>query len=192
MLDQSWPAPLLITLAIVAAALGAGAALGTNLFMNLRKLRRQSERETTELARRLLLLESRIQRADAPQQAPSGPMSLDHSTGRRALKTPRTQSSRASASILRKSVNRENPEAQDTPVLIAVPGLAAPDHEPGDRSETELGQRHAEAWALASSGASPAEIARQTGQPIGQVELIVGLYRQLHASRGSTGHARSD
>ena len=34
------------------------------------------------------------------------------------------------------------------------------------------------------------EIARQTGQPIGEVELIVGLYRQLHPSRGATQHVR--
>ena len=58
--DHSWPVPLVITLAIVAAVCGAGAALGTNLIVSLRKLRRHGERQTAELARRLRLLESRI------------------------------------------------------------------------------------------------------------------------------------
>jgi hypothetical protein len=176
MLDQSWPAPLLITLAIVAAALGAGAALGTNLLVTLRKLRRHGERQTAELARRLRLVESRIQRADAPEGESPGPRALDRSAGRSLSKTPETGRFKT---------------GQETPILIAVPDLTAPDHEPDDRSEVELAQRHGEAWALVAAGASPAEIARQTGQPIGQVELIVGLYRQLHGSRGSTRNARS-
>src|SRR2546423_1197795 len=90
MLDQSWPAPLLITLAIVAAALGAGAALGTNLIMSLRKLRRHGERQTAELARRLRLLESHIPRADAPPGASPGAMALDLLTGRSLPKSPET------------------------------------------------------------------------------------------------------
>jgi hypothetical protein len=167
--DQSWPAPLIITLAIVAAALGAGVGLGTSLIMTLRKLRRHGERQTAELARRLRLLESRIQRADAPQGASPGPRGLDLAKGRSLSKAP---------------------EERDAPILIAIPDLGARDPEPGDRSETELGQRHGEAWTLAAAGASPAEIARQTGQPIGEVEVIVGLYRQLHGSRGATDHAR--
>jgi len=191
MLDQSWPAPLMITLAIVTAALGAGAVLGTNLIMSLRKLRRHGERQTAELARRLRLLESRIQRADSPEQASLGPRAQDHFMGRTPSKRPGTNLSTASTPIRRENQLRQSPEERDAPILIAVPDLAARDSEPDGRSEAELGQRHGEAWVLAAAGASPAEIARQTGQPIGQVELIVGLYRQLHASRGSTGHARS-
>jgi hypothetical protein len=45
--------------------------------------------------------------------------------------------------------------------------------------EAELSQRHAEVLSLSESGASADEIARQTGQPIGQVELILGLLRTL-------------
>ena len=57
--------------------------------------------------------------------------------------------------------------------------------------ETDLGERHGEVWALAATGVAPEEIARQTGQPIGQIELIVGLYRQVRSSRGPLDHARS-
>jgi hypothetical protein len=188
--DHSWPAPLVITLAIVAAALGVGTALGTNLIMSLRKLRRHGERQTAELARRLRHLESRIQQADAPQGASPGPRALDLATGRSLSRTPEIGLSLASASLRREPQLRQSPEAREAPILIAIPDLAARDPEPGDRTETELSQRHGEAWTLAAAGASPAEIARQTGQPIGEVEVIVGLYRQLHGSRGATGHAR--
>ncbi len=41
-----------------------------------------------------------------------------------------------------------------------------------------LSQRYAAIWDLADSGASPDVIARATGQPIGQIELILGLRRQ--------------
>ncbi len=158
--------------------------------MSLRKLRRHGERETAELARRLRLIESRIQRADSPEGASPGPMSLGLATGRSLSKTPEIGFSPASSSFRRETHLRQASEGRDAPILIAIPDLAARDPEPGDRSETELGQRHGEAWALAAAGASPAEIARQTGQPIGEVEVIVGLYRQLHGSRGATGHAR--
>ncbi len=77
------------------------------------------------------------------------------------------------------------------PTLIAVPDLGAESGCSEARSVDEFGDRHGEAWALAAEGVPPGEIARQTGQPIGQVELIVGLYRKLHSSRGSIDHARS-
>jgi hypothetical protein len=77
------------------------------------------------------------------------------------------------------------------PILIAIPDLGAVEEESDERAGSELGERHGEAWTLAAAGVPPEEIARQTGQPIGQIELIVGLYRRLHSSRGSIDHARS-
>ena len=44
-----------------------------------------------------------------------------------------------------------------------------------------LSQRYAAIWDLADTGASPDVIARATGQPIGQIELILGLRRQIDA-----------
>src|SRR5271157_2019169 len=86
---------------------------------------------------------------------------------------------------------RVDQNARNEPTLIAVPDLGAVEEEPEGRAGSELGERHGEAWTLAAAGVPSEEIARQTGQPIGQIELIVGLYRRLHSSRGSIDHARS-
>jgi hypothetical protein len=78
--------------------------------------------------------------------------------------------------------------ASGEPTLIAVPNLEA---SPGDRVENISGlkERHAAIWALAERGATPEVIARATGQPIGQIELVLGLRRQFDGSRTSISHA---
>ena len=75
--------------------------------------------------------------------------------------------------------------------MIAIPDLGAVEDESEGCAVSALGERHGEAWTLAAAGVPPEEIARQVGQPIGQIELIVGLYRRLHSSRGSIDNARS-
>ena len=77
-------------------------------------------------------------------------------------------------------IDRGETNAARGPTLIAVPHLAAPAHE--GSAAADLDRRFGAIWALADSGASADEIARSTGQPIGQVELILGLRRQLNAS----------
>ncbi len=74
------------------------------------------------------------------------------------------------------------------PPLIAVPRLEA---SPGDRDAAISGltERYAAIWALADNGAKPDVIARATGQPIGQIELILGLRRQIDGSRTTISHA---
>lgn len=68
------------------------------------------------------------------------------------------------------------------PTLITVPSLAATSS-PSPASVThELGRRFRPIWELADTGATPDAIARSTGQPIGQVELILALRRQLNAN----------
>ncbi|HEV3163077.1 MAG TPA: hypothetical protein VGZ22_03470 [Isosphaeraceae bacterium] len=82
--------------------------------------------------------------------------------------------------------DRAEVSAVTGPTLIAVPDLGA---SPGEAAAaaTELARRFGAIWDLADTGASPEAIARGTGQPIGQVELILGLRRQLGtASAGST------
>ncbi len=64
------------------------------------------------------------------------------------------------------------------PTLIAVPDLAAAPAENAAVGE-DLARRFGPIWDLADSGASADAIARATGQPIGQVELVLGLRRQL-------------
>jgi hypothetical protein len=64
------------------------------------------------------------------------------------------------------------------PTLIAVPDLSANAVEPSPAS-AELGRRFGAIWDLADAGESTETVASRTGYPIGQVELILGLRRQL-------------
>lgn len=69
--------------------------------------------------------------------------------------------------------------------LISVPDLGRegePDPDSG------LAEKHGEVWSLVEAGRSPREIARETGRPIGQVELIAGLYRQHLAAQPRGRH----
>jgi hypothetical protein len=75
----------------------------------------------------------------------------------------------------------------DEPKLIKVPKLSTVQ----DRQSMHngLSQRYAAIWELAESGSTPDAIARATGQPIGQIELILGLRRQVDATRTNIPHA---
>jgi hypothetical protein len=70
------------------------------------------------------------------------------------------------------------------PTLIAVPDLAAPAGEAPSAAAAELAGRFGAIWELADAGSPADAIARSTGHPIGQVELILGLRRQLAAAEG--------
>ena len=66
------------------------------------------------------------------------------------------------------------------PTLIEVPdlGITEGEADPG----AELGRRYGGIWELADAGATAEAIARATGQPVGQVELILNLRRQSAAA----------
>ncbi len=72
--------------------------------------------------------------------------------------------------------DRREPSAMTGPRLIAVPDLSAPVPE-AHEMPADLSRRFGAIWAMSDAGTSPEAIARQTGQPIGQVELILGLRR---------------
>ena len=75
----------------------------------------------------------------------------------------------------------------DESKLITVPKLSTvPDRQ---SMHNGLSQRYAAIWELAESGSTPDAIARATGQPIGQIELILGLRRQMDATRTNIPHA---
>jgi hypothetical protein len=75
--------------------------------------------------------------------------------------------------------DRAESSAVGGPTLITVPNLAASVPDALSAAAAELGQRFGAIWALADSGQAPEAIAQTTGQPVGQVELILGLRRQL-------------
>jgi hypothetical protein len=79
-------------------------------------------------------------------------------------------------------------EPVEGPSLIAVPNMAATPQE-RETLVNGLTQRYAAIWALADQGASAEVIARATGQPIGRIELILGLRRQIDGTRTSIPHA---
>jgi hypothetical protein len=64
------------------------------------------------------------------------------------------------------------------PRLIAVPRLSPPPGRGESRrrdAADQMAGRYGPIWALAEAGRPPAEIAMESGLPIGQVELILGL-----------------
>lgn len=73
--------------------------------------------------------------------------------------------------------------AMTGPTLITVPDLTAPamTYEPSPAA-VELGRRFGAIWELAEAGATSEMIAQETGLPVGHVELILGLRRQLEAA----------
>jgi hypothetical protein len=74
------------------------------------------------------------------------------------------------------------------PTLIAVPNL---EDAPGNREVTAgaLKERYAAIWTLADKGASVDVIARATGQPVGQIELILALRRRIDETKSISAHA---
>lgn len=146
--------------------------------------RSQTEQRLRMLTQHLLVIESRIDELENHgRRAPDGHQNRPgHSAPGESKQGRRTQSFLD---------GREDRNTRNEPALIAVPDLGAVEQESEGRAGSELGERHGEAWTLAAAGVPPEEIARQTGQPIGQIELIVGLYRRLHSSGGSIDHARS-
>jgi len=149
------------------------------------KTRSATERRLQMLTQRLLAIESRINELEN-----HGRRSHDEHQDRPELAPPGESNQGRRTRTFREL--REEGNARTEPTLIAIPDLGAGEVESEGRAGGgELGELHGEAWTLAAAGVAPEEIARQTGQPIGQIELIVGLYRRLHSSRGSIDHARS-
>jgi hypothetical protein len=81
------------------------------------------------------------------------------------------------------------------PTLITVPALSL--SASGAAAEAaaaaeELGRRFGAIWGLADAGATADAIACTTELPIGQVELILGLRRQLSHASQPGGRLRDD
>ncbi|MCA1684561.1 MAG: hypothetical protein LC745_00965 [Planctomycetia bacterium] len=75
-------------------------------------------------------------------------------------------------------VDRAGPPAGTSPTLITIPDLsAAAGHSSAPGVASELGHRYSTIWEMADRGTPAEAIARDTSQPIGQVELILGLRR---------------
>jgi hypothetical protein len=152
----------------------------------LRQVRRETIDRQSEMARLVRTIESRLDGLEANRGKPTGGTTRVDDAGDALPKARREQPGSPATG------RRAGPGPRSSPTLIAVPALAAPSSEPNGSTYGGLAERHAEILALASAGSSPSEIARRTGQPVGQVELVLGLHRQIHSSRGPSDHARPD
>jgi len=169
------PAPLAFLLAILGSVLAAQSAACVVLWRRARALGRapapgpsageaapapprELARRLDDLERRHKALEDRLARVEAA--APGGAFG-SHPAGPRA----------------RRRADRGEP------TLIAVPNLAAPPS-PASEAASGLGRRFGDVWALVDAGVPAEVVARETGYPIGQVELILGLRRQVSAGGG--------
>ncbi len=178
----SWLLVTLFTLVAGLACLVAAATLCMVASRQQKLARREIDQRLQILTQRLLMVESRITELGSREQSGRGLLS------QAGAATPGNSHEVRRGRSLSDAAGNQNMGTE--PPLIAVPDLGA-DAEPDGQSESVLAERHGEAWTLAAAGVPAAEIARQTGQPIGQAELIVALYRKLHSPRGSLDHARS-
>jgi hypothetical protein len=157
----------------------AASPLGWVALLNRRtRADRATEQALGELSQQVRELRSRLERCEASLRARGEDASAGSPPGRR----PASAGKGAVVRII--DAPRED---LNEPTLIKVPRLAAAEARPAMPSG--LTQRYAAIWELAESGASPDAIARATGQPIGQIELILGLRRQLDPARTTIPHA---
>jgi hypothetical protein len=134
----------------------------------------QAETTLDDLAQRLRALE------ELARPEPTGPAEPQPERGWPARNHPGPPVVRLSAATVR--IDAAEASAVSGPTLIAVPNLTAAAPTPAAPSVTlELGRRYGPIWDLADAGETPDAIARATGQPVGQVELILALRRQAAA-----------
>ena len=126
-----------------------------------------SERETR---RRFIVLEERMLRLDLPTFEPPPPKAIPRDTSRSLpQQLPPLQALTG---------NLKPPES-----LISVPSLAL-SIDTQIPPESDFNRRFPWVWELAEAGISSEAIARATGHPVGQVELILGLKRQSETTNG--------
>ncbi len=128
------------------------------------KARYEVARRLDELAGRHRALEARLARVEASATEAAVAIASDSTRLRRVRRLDPGQSATSGG-----------------PTLISVPNLAAPPAPPSEAA-AELDRRFGDVWAMADRGVPVEEIARESGYPIGQVELILGLRRRLLAA----------
>jgi hypothetical protein len=156
-------------------------AVGVALLRRVSRHADEADRRFAELAVRLRLVESRLERLATQAEA-------HHPEARPA--TARNESNSPSQVPDRPAVPPEHPR-EEPPTLISVPDLSLESGPCDSEAREALALRHAEVWRLADTGLAADEISRRTGQPMGEVEVVLGLYRQLHSAQGAVTHVPS-
>jgi len=181
---ESW-----FVLTVAAASLLPGVACPLVAWLAFKRrparLEQYVERRFVELTHQFQALEARLERFEDIGKTSSGEGEPVHS---------QTSRPRWSGPSWPTTGTQQRHEPATTrvdgsePPLIAVPNLAAAAND-RDVVVNGLTQRYAAIWSLAASGSSAEVIARATGQPIGQIELILGLRRQIDGTRTTIPHA---
>jgi hypothetical protein len=161
------PSLVLIVSSILGIAVAFTLMLVGALWARVRSIRaEETTRIVDDLARRQESIEGVLLR-------------LEKDRNRRPVASPSEVSRARSCTELGPApvqrTDRAKASAVGGPTLIAVPSLATKAPDSSTAAAAELSQRFGAIWALADSGRSAEAIARATGQPIGQVELILGL-----------------
>jgi hypothetical protein len=152
------------------AALGGAALAMASASIALARRARALARRVDDLSLRLTALES------AGSASPAQGRTAPALAGGSLRSTPATPSG-----LGPRKIHRDSPA---TP-LIAVPSLATAGSEAAAiEAGAELGRRFGAIWEMADAGEPTATIARTTGHPIGQVELILGLRRPAALAPG--------
>jgi hypothetical protein len=143
------------------------------------------EKRWNELTAELRRLEGRLALAEQASHSAKGKHEL---TPAENGSNGRTRPNRPFLSSLRRMPEARIESQDGDTSLISVPNLAAG---PEDREalSNSLSLRYSAIWTLADQGATPEVIAKATGQPIGQIELILGLRRHIDGSRTTIPHA---
>jgi hypothetical protein len=151
-----------------------------------RRIARQAEPLGEPMADRLDELCAAIGRIERAVSRSSPAPSRDP-----ASRAPELRADRPDRSPLPAPRHRERDSAPEHPrpgpTLIRVPDLGGPGRVVGSQAEAarnslasnDLSRRFARIWAMADQGATADRIAEASGQPIGQVELVLNLRRRL-------------
>lgn len=165
------PALNMALIVTLAAMLAVVSAIAGALWWRVRSMPTiHAARLAKTLAERQEVLETLIARLEAAEKPKLKPPVV------RRFPDPSTLTTTHRADIA-------EPRTPPGPTLIAVPNIASLSELPATppRGATN---RFSPVWELADKGATAEAIARVTGQPVGQVELILGLRRQLLVTEG--------
>jgi hypothetical protein len=196
---ESW---IVLTVAAAFLLLGvAGSPLAWAIVYH-RRLRFEElmERRWRKVADELRTLEDRLTRIDSINPAGMKPPHLlrtdtagGHGGVHSAHSLKRVEDGPTSARGRNVSDDRGSARTDlvREPTLIAVPTLAGASND-RDVTVSGLKERHAAIWTLAETGATAEVIARATGQPVGQIELILGLRRRIDGTKSSSARAPHD
>lgn len=151
------------------ALLAAVSALAVRLWLHLRAIREQESPNGTRAEPGEGQHQESVQLRRPTLHLPSGPSRIDPRSCR--IDPPPT------------AQPAKEPAPPGLPPLISVPRLGTLDDRKSVDALThglaELSVKHGAVWSMADAGRPMAEIARETGRTIGEIELILAVRRRI-------------